>query len=153
MSEVFENVPSQNVHLGTQSEITDLAVGDTIGGTRSEITDMSNITFNSETPIARATPGVGRLGLYDTSTTPTSRRSRSSRRTTFSLNAGFINPTGTFSQNLKDRGRFVLELFKLNYRMLISLTLTLFVAIFVPPGLTWLIVDLCQFTFISEINL
>ena len=132
-SEVFENVPTQNIHLGTQSEITDLSVEATIEGTRTEITDMSNITFNSETPITRATPGQSRFELYDTSRTPMSRRSRSSRRTTFSLNAGFINPPGAFSQNLKDRGRFVLELFKLNYRMLISLTLTLFVAIFVPP--------------------
>ena len=139
MSEAFENISAQNIHLGTQSEITDLSVEPTIGGTSSEITDMSKITLNSETLLAR---------------TPISRRSRSSRRTTFSLNTGFINPAGTFSQNLKDRARFVLELFKLNYRMLISLTLTLFVAIFVClPSLMSLMVDLCQFTFISEINL
>ena len=152
MSGVFDNVPTQNIHLGTESEITDLSVEAAIGGTRSDITDMSNITFNSEIRLTR-TPCQSRFELYDTSGTATSRQSRSSRRTTFNLNTGFINPAGTFSQNLKDRGRFVFELFKLNYRMLISLTLTLFVAIFVPPSLTWLIVDLCQFTFISEINL
>ena len=130
VSEVDENVSSENIHLGTQSEITDFSVEPTIRGPRSEITD---ITFNSNTPLTRTTPCQSRFELYNTSRTPTSRQSRSSRRTIFSLNTGFINPTGTFSQNLKDRGRFVLELFKLNYRMLISLTLTLFVAIFVPP--------------------
>ncbi len=126
ISGVFENVPSQDVHFGTQSEITDLSVEATIGGTRSEVTDLSNITFNSETHFNH-TPRQNRFEFYDTSRTLTSRRSRSARRTHFSLNSGFVNPSGTFSQNLKDRGRFVWELFRLNYRMLISLTLTLFV--------------------------
>ena len=131
MSGVFENVPSQDIHLETQSEIADLSVEVTIAGTRSEVTDLSNITFNSETHFNH-TPRQNRFEFYDTSRTPTSRRGRS-RRTTFGLNTGFINPSGTFSQHLKDRARFVWELFRLNYRMLISLTLTLFVAIFVHP--------------------
>lgn len=57
-------------------------------------------------------------------------RSRLSRHN-LSLSTGFVKPVGQFSRNVKDRSRFVWELIKLNYRMLISLTLTLFVAIFV----------------------
>jgi hypothetical protein len=57
-------------------------------------------------------------------------RSRFSRHN-FSLSTDFVKPMGKFTRNLKDRTKFVWELIKLNYRMLISLTLTLFVAIFV----------------------
>jgi len=132
MSGAFENVPTAtNIHLGAQSEITDFSVGDP----HSVITDTSTrITFESDTPFHRAL----RSSRYDAPSSGRSTprtRSRSSRRTTFSLNTGIINPRGQFSQNIKSRSRFVWELIKLNYRMLISLTLTLFVAIFVtfPP--------------------
>jgi hypothetical protein len=127
ISGTFENNPTVNIHLGAQTEITDVFVEAV--GPQSEITTISNATFNSQTPFARALR-QSRFELYNIST-PTSRRSRSSRHTTLSINAGFVNPRGPLSQNLKDRGKFVWELCKLNYRMLISLTLTLFVAIFV----------------------
>jgi hypothetical protein len=125
MSGAFENVPTAtNIHLGAQSEITDFSVG----GPHSVITDTSTrITFGSDTPFHRALRGSRYDGPSSGRSTPRS-RSRSSRRTTFSLNIGI---RGQFSQNVKSRGRFVWELIKLNYRMLISLTLTLFVAIFV----------------------
>lgn len=140
----YENVPAVPVHLGTRSEITDISyfgaqseVGTDLSHfmpTRSEITDFTSVTFNSQIPLSRNSP-QNRWNLYPRSETSTtaSRRSRISRRTTLSLSSGFIKPVGHFSRTIKDRGRFVWELFKLNYRMLISLTLTLFVAIFVFP--------------------
>jgi len=72
-------------------------------------------------------------------------RSRFSRHN-FSVSTGFVKPVGQFSRNVKDRSKFVWELIKLNYRMLISLTLTLFVAIFVsPPSDVVDVVDFCEF--------
>ena len=135
MSGAFENVPTAtNIHLGAQSEITDFSV-DGLGGTHSVFTDTSTrITFESDTPFHRALRSSRYDGPSSGRSTPRT-RSRSSRRTTFSLNTGIINPRSQFSQNMKSRGRFVWELIKLNYRMLISLTLTLFVAIFVTSPL------------------
>jgi hypothetical protein len=98
------------------------------------MTDFTNVTFNSQIPLESRNSPQHRWNLYPSETSTTaSRRSRISRRTTLSLSSGFIKPVGHFSRTIKDRGRFVWELFKLNYRMLISLTLTLFVAIFVFP--------------------
>jgi len=121
-----------NIHLGAQSEITDFSANG-LPGTHSVITDASTrITFNSDTPFLRALRS-SRYNVPSSGRSTPRTRSRSSRRTIFSLNTGIINPRGQFSQNFKSRGRFVWELIKLNYRMLISLTLTLFVAIFVLP--------------------
>jgi len=163
MSRGYENVPTTtNIHLGAQSEITDFST-DGLGGTQSVITDASTrITFDSDTPFHRAL----RNSRYDVPSsgrsTPRS-RSRSSRRTTFSLSTGIIKPRGHFSQNVKSRGCFIWELIKLNYRMLISLTLTLFVAVFVKfpnPCLCgcgkltlWGVVDLSEFIIVSGIYL
>lgn len=126
MSGLYENVPTTNINLGAQSEITDFSA-DGLGATHSVVTDTSTrVTYDSDTPFNRSL----RRSRYDLPSSGRSTRrsrSRSSRRTTFSLSTGVINPRG-----LKSRGRFIWELIKLNYRMLISLTLTLFVAIFVP---------------------
>jgi hypothetical protein len=141
--QIYDNVPAPPAQPDSRSEITDFSVfggQSEIGtefspfaGAQSEITDFTNVTFASQ-PTSSRSLGQSRYNLYpyETSTT-TSRRSRASRRTTFSLGSGLVKPVGHFSRTMKDRGRFVWELFKLNYRMLISLTLTLFVAIFVCP--------------------
>ena len=117
--DVFENVPSQNVRFGAESEIADLCI-ETTCRTRTE----SALTHTAR-----------QRGFKFYNNNTSSCQSRSSRSTTFSLSTGFIHPSGAFSQNLKDRSRFVWNLVKLNYRMLISLTLTLFVAILVRPHL------------------
>jgi len=121
-SPAFSNLHTPTVHLGRQSEITDFAEESLPA--RSEI---SNTTWNSFSPL-------GHLGRYNRLGTG-GRASRSSqhvlRRTTFLFNTGVSGPVGQFSLTLKDRGKFLWELFKLNYRMLISLTVTLFVAILV----------------------
>jgi hypothetical protein len=147
----FQNVPSLSVILGAGSEITDFSRDGDGTGTQSEITDASTtMTINSNTPLTRNIY-PGRVEMYDTSTIA-SHRSRLSRRTTVTLNQSFVKPIGEFSRNVKDRGRFVWELLKLNYRMLISLTLTLFVAIFVLlPFMTWLIVDLSQLAHLPKL--
>jgi hypothetical protein len=114
-------------NFGAQS---DIGTESPFGGAQSVVTEVTNITFTSQSPIARNPHGRYNIYEYETSTAA-SRRSRASRRTTSSLGTSFIRPVGNFSKSMKDRGRFVWELFKMNYRMLISLTLTLFVAIFV----------------------
>lgn len=128
MSFAYENFPITNIHIGRQSDISMEAVAAPL----SEITQISSTTFNSQTPFMRALR-QNQVELYRAS----SRRSPSRRTATVSLNTGgFINPrNGPLSQSLKDRGKFVWELCKLNYRMLISLTLTLSVAIFVTTPL------------------
>jgi len=125
VSGAFDNLPSPSIHLGTRSEITDFSMEGT-APTQSEITEASATTCNSETPLNLGSR-FSRLDYLRTS------HAMNSRRTTFLFNAGIAKPVGDFSRTLKDRGKFLWELFKLNYRMLISLTLTLFVAIFVFP--------------------
>ena len=121
-SGAFDNLTSTSIHLGTRSEITDFST-DGMTAAQSEITEMSAATYTSENPL-RPSLRFSRLEYI--------RSSRySTRRTTFLSSTGFSRPVGDFSRNVKDRARFVWELFKLNYRMLISLTLTIFVAIFV----------------------
>ena len=121
----FQNVPTPSIHLGARSEITDFSQ-DGIGA-QSEITDYSNTTYSSQTPFSRFM-NRSRADTYDPSISPY--RSRVSRHN-FAFGSGLAKPVGQFSRNIKDRSKFVWELIKLNYRMLISLTLTLFVAILV----------------------
>lgn len=127
VSGTFENVPGINANLGARSEIIDSSIEGT--GPKTETTETSNVTFGSDMA-SGSSPRHSRLDIYDNSVSSL-RCSRSSRHTTFTLSTGLINPSGRLSQTLKDRARFILELCKLNYRMLISLTLTSFVAIFV----------------------
>jgi hypothetical protein len=123
-SHVYENVPSPSIHLGTTSEITHFSSEIAFdSGPRSEITDLSGITCSSRTPISAPSPRHSRFPLRRSN--PQGARSSS--------NLGFLNPTGHFSRSLRDRGKFLWLLIKLNFRMLISLTLTLFVAILVVP--------------------
>ena len=142
---MFENVPTpQTYHLGTRSEITDFSVEETVGGRTETSTTM---TFDSRSPMTRN-------GRRPPPAPPTpSRQSRSSRHTSsLSLSTILIKPQ--FSQNTKDRGKFIWELFKLNYRMLISLSLTSFVAVFVSPvhTVTNLFADFCEFTVVSVLS-
>ena len=127
MSGAFEYLPTSNIHLGTQSEITDFST-DMFSGTHSDTS--TRIIFDSDTPFHRALHG-SRYDLPSSIRSTPGIPSPSSRRPMFSLNTGMVNSRRHFSQSLKCRGRFVLEMIRLNYRMLISLTLTLFVAIFV----------------------
>jgi hypothetical protein len=121
--EVYENVPSMSIHIGAESDIADFETDRPFeGGTRSEITDFSGITF-TQSPISGVFPRHSRFGFVRTP----------SRTTRNSSHLGFINPDGQFSRTLRDRGKFLWLLIKLNFRMLISLTLTLFVAIVVLP--------------------
>ena len=123
--DVYKNVPSPSLHLGAASEITDISTDQPFeGGTGVEITDLSEITFTSQTPSSITFSRDSRSGF----TRPNSRATRRS-----SSHLGFINPAGQFSRTLGDRGKFLWRLVKLNFRMLISLTLTLFVAVFVSP--------------------
>jgi hypothetical protein len=149
----FQNFPSLPILAGAESEISDYSRdgGCGTGGTQSEITDASTtVTFNSNTPLTRSIY-PSRVEMHDTSTIA-SHRSRLSRRTTLTLNQSFMKPIGEFTRDVKDRGRFVWELFKLNYRMLISLTLTLFVAIIVlSVFMTWLMVDLSQLAHLPKL--
>jgi hypothetical protein len=133
-------VPTPSIHFGARSEITDFSQDGL--GAQSEITEYSNATYSSQTPFARFM-NRSRADTYVPSTI--SYRSRFSRHH-FSLSTGLVKPVGQFSRNVKDRSKFVWELIKLNYRMLISLTLTLFVAIFVSTPLRWFLnVDFGQF--------
>jgi len=132
-------MPMPSIHLGARSEITDFSQDGL--GARSEITEYSNATYSSQTPFARFM-NRSRADTYVPSTI--SYRSRFSRHN-FSVSTGFVKPVGQFSRNVKDRSKFVWELIKLNYRMLISLTLTLFVAIFVSPPSDVVDVDFCEF--------
>ena len=143
-SGMFENVPTtQTYHLGTRSEITDFSVEETVGGR----TETSTMTFDSGSPMIRN-------GRRPPAAPPApSRQSRSSRHTSsLSLSTILIKPQ--FSQNIKDRGKFIWELFKLNYRMLISLSLTSFVAVFVSPvhAVTNLFADFREFTVVSVLS-
>lgn len=117
-SMLYENVPT--VHLGARSDMTEFS-NDGFGVAPSEITDVSNITSTSQTPLAlhRA---QSRPDLCEIARNPSRRM-----RTPLSLNTGFVKP----SHGLKERWKVSWELLKLNYRMLISLTLTSFVAAFV----------------------
>jgi len=143
-SGMFENVPTtQTYHLGTRSEITDFSVEETVGGR----TETSTMTFDSRSPVIRN-------GRRPPAAPPTpSRHSRSSRHTS-SLSLSIILIKPQFSQNIKDRGKFIWELFKLNYRMLISLSLTSFVAVFVSPvhAVTNLFADFREFTVVSVLS-
>jgi hypothetical protein len=81
MSGLYENVPTTNIHLGAQSEITDFSA-DGLGATHSVVTDTSTrVTYDSDTPFNRSL----RRSRYDLPSsgrsTPRS-RSRSSRRRT-----------------------------------------------------------------------
>jgi hypothetical protein len=123
MSEAFENISGSHIHLGARKEPTDQSIE-----RASPRSDISNTTSNSQTSFTRALH-KNRLGLYYTSS-PTSGLSR---LTPVSINTGLINSRLHLTSNPKEKGKFVWKLFKLNYRMLISLALTLFVAIFVFP--------------------
>jgi hypothetical protein len=121
--DLYSNLPSPSVHLGGQSEITDFE-------TLPPRSEISNMTWGSLSPLNR----MSRFASGRTS------RSTPGPRSTFLFNT----PVGHFSRTLRDRARFLWELFKLNYRMLISLTVTLFVAIFVRGYLKAANSDLSQ---------
>ena len=121
---LFENVPS-SIHLGDRSEMTDS--NDGFAAPQSEVTDFSNVSIISPTPLTQP-QRQSRLDLYNT----IAARSPS-RSTGLSLTIGLIKPSVQFSQEVKNRWKLTWELLKLNYRMLISLTLTSFVAGFVSP--------------------
>jgi hypothetical protein len=121
--EAYENVPSTAIHMVPESQITDLISDRPFEGGTSEITDFSGITFIAASPVSGVFPRHSRFGFIRTP-------SRNNRN---SSHLGFINPDGHFSRTLRDRGKFLWLLVKLNFRMLISLTLTLFVAIVVHP--------------------
>jgi hypothetical protein len=146
----FQNVPSTSIFLGARSEITDFSNDGIETGPQSEITDISTaFTSNSRTPLTRINY-PSRIEMFDTSTIA-SHRSRLSRRATLTLSTTFVKPVGQFSKNVKDRGKLVWELLKLNYRMLISLTLTLFVAIFVSLPHICLTLDLRQLAYLPTL--
>ena len=120
--EVYENVPSPSIHIGVERDMADFQSDRPYeGGARSEITDFSGITFTTHNPASGGFPRHSRFGFVRAP-------SRTMRN---SSHLGFINPDGEFSRTVRDRGKFLWLLVKLNFRMLISLTLTLFVAIVV----------------------
>ena len=108
-----ENMFPATVHLGTQSEVTGMSAEPMAA--KSEITD---ITFASDTRLARSRQ-QSRFELYDTSKSP----SQPSPSTVTNANP--------VSYGSPSRWGLLCELLRLNCRMLISSTLTLFIAMIV----------------------
>ena len=142
--EAYEENRPPSIYNRARSEITDFS-SDGFGGAQSEITEL---TYTSSAPLATPFP-PGRFESYQIPTTISTKPPQEPAM--LSVTTRF-KPTMHFLERIKDRLRFLWDLFKLNYRMLISLSLTLIVAIFVSSHEIRLILDLCELNSIPKVH-